>query len=648
MFCAFIGSSRFAVLAIYLILVGSAYAINTNDPPNFLIPAAAWETLGEKGLSDGGVGIISLAVDSTDLPYIAFSDYANSFNLTVMKFDGNSWISVGAKGFTSQGLGRVVLNLDSSDTPYVAYHSGGENELSVAKYTGTTWVVLGSEKFVTTNDISLEFDSSDTPYLAYDSPSAGSSKVVSFDGTNWVAIGDSFSSGTTRGISLKIDSNDTVYVAFSDHSLSLKATVKKFENLNWVGVGSAGFSDAGVSYTALGFDSTDTPYLAFRDSARSGKATLMKFVSSNWVAVGSEGFSDGDAKFTSLAMDSDDAPYVAFQDVANDNKATVMKFNGSDWTAFGGKGFSDDTVTLGQTSLGVTSNNELYLAFRDESINGEATVMSIKAGILGTSVPEHQSIAFTVPATDPNGDDLSFAIEGGVDSAAFSIDATSGLLKFLSPPNFESPGDSGTDNVYDLIVKVSDSTLFTTTSVQITVIDTNDPPEMTVPTNLSIDEDFGTTTVILIASDLQNDNISFSAVSSNSDLVAVENIIGNTLSLSSNLNVTGNTSITVTATATGGSDTVTFAVIINPVNDAPVFVSQAVSPGTTFIYFGTPGFGEGLGFGQALSTFTELSTALDSEGNVHIAYGISNNQNNKTAVYVRKWDGSAWSGVGAS
>jgi len=43
------------------------------------------------------------------------------------------------------------------------------------------------------------------------------------------------------------------------------------------------------------------------------------------------------------------------------------------------------------------------------------------------------------------------------DATLFSIDANTGLLTFLTAPDFESPADSGGDNVYEVTVRVTDS-----------------------------------------------------------------------------------------------------------------------------------------------------------------------------------------------
>ena len=62
----------------------------------------------------------------------------------------------------------------------------------------------------------------------------------------------------------------------------------------------------------------------------------------------------------------------------------------------------------------------------------------------------------TVAATDVDSSNLSYIISGGADASAFAINSTSGVLSFVSAPDYESPSDSNGDNVYVIEVTVSD------------------------------------------------------------------------------------------------------------------------------------------------------------------------------------------------
>ena len=92
------------------------------------------------------------------------------------------------------------------------------------------------------------------------------------------------------------------------------------------------------------------------------------------------------------------------------------------------------------------------------------------------SAVENQTGAFLVTATDSDGDALTFSITSGADSSLFSISST-GSVTFNTAPDFEIPGDSNTDNVYELEVSVSDGTVSDSQAFTVTVTnDTSDDP----------------------------------------------------------------------------------------------------------------------------------------------------------------------------
>ena len=92
------------------------------------------------------------------------------------------------------------------------------------------------------------------------------------------------------------------------------------------------------------------------------------------------------------------------------------------------------------------------------------------------SVVENQTAAFTVTASDSDGDSLTYSVSGGTDSNLFAI-SSGGIVTFSSAPDFENPGDSNNDNVYQLTVSVSDGTASDSMAFEVTVTnDTSDDP----------------------------------------------------------------------------------------------------------------------------------------------------------------------------
>ena len=95
---------------------------------------------------------------------------------------------------------------------------------------------------------------------------------------------------------------------------------------------------------------------------------------------------------------------------------------------------------------------------------------SISNTIMSISVLENQTSAFTVNATDPDGDTLAFSISG--DDADLLRISMEGIVTFANAPDFENPSDADSDNVYKITANVSDGSLSATANFEVTV--TND------------------------------------------------------------------------------------------------------------------------------------------------------------------------------
>ena len=73
---------------------------------------------------------------------------------------------------------------------------------------------------------------------------------------------------------------------------------------------------------------------------------------------------------------------------------------------------------------------------------------------MNISVQENQTAAFTVNATDANGDTLTYSLSGD-DASLLSI-SSSGVVTFNTAPDYENPGDSDANNIYKITASVSD------------------------------------------------------------------------------------------------------------------------------------------------------------------------------------------------
>ena len=84
-------------------------------------------------------------------------------------------------------------------------------------------------------------------------------------------------------------------------------------------------------------------------------------------------------------------------------------------------------------------------------------------------VPENSTEPIvTLQGTDVEGDTLRFEIADGAgnspDRAHFTLDASTGVLRFASPQDFEAPNDANTDRMYQITVQATSASTSTSTS----------------------------------------------------------------------------------------------------------------------------------------------------------------------------------------
>jgi len=135
-----------------------------------------------------------------------------------------------------------------------------------------------------------------------------------------------------------------------------------------------------------------------------------------------------------------------------------------------------DTQALAVSITDITEATSPAKAGPVISSNGGADTAS-------TSVDENSTAVTTVTATSANKNaKLAYSISGGADIALFNINTTTGELSFVAVTDYEKPLDSGKNNVYEVIVKVTDSAGFSDTqALAVSVKDLNETIPNTAP-----------------------------------------------------------------------------------------------------------------------------------------------------------------------
>lgn len=120
----------------------------------------------------------------------------------------------------------------------------------------------------------------------------------------------------------------------------------------------------------------------------------------------------------------------------------------------------------------------------DESVDSTPPIITGPSGSVGTStsstsIPENTTVVHAFTANEP----VTWSITGGADELKFSIDPNTGVLSFITPPDWEVPTDADGNNTYVVIIKATDAAgNVTTQTLTVTVTNVDEvPPVITGP-----------------------------------------------------------------------------------------------------------------------------------------------------------------------
>ncbi len=240
-------------------------------------------------------------------------------------------------------------------------------------------------------------------------------------------------------------------------------------------------------------------------------------------------------------------------------------------------------ITVRATSADLSFSTQTFV-IAINPLNDNAPVVTSNGGgtTAGTSIAENTTAVTTVTAIDADlpAQTLTYSISGGADAALFTIDVSTGVLSFVTAPDFEIPTDADLNNVYEVQVTVSDGAgLSDSQDISVTVTDTNEVPTISAIGDQLIGEDGTTGPLSFIVGDQETapGSLVVTAVSSNTTLIPNGNLIlggagvNRTVTVNPAANQFGGP-VTITLTVSDGvnSSQTTFTVTMLEVNDAPV------------------------------------------------------------------------------
>lgn len=177
-----------------------------------------------------------------------------------------------------------------------------------------------------------------------------------------------------------------------------------------------------------------------------------------------------------------------------------------------------DVVVRATDANGGFDEQALAVAVTDVTDGSSPVIISNGGGASATiSAAENSTFVATVEASDSDSPTLTYSIVGGADATLFSIDPQTGVLSFVSAPDFENPADFGQDNIYDVIVQASDGSNLDQQQIAVAVSNSNDnTPIITTggggsTASLSVTEN-SIAAAAIVATDADGDALTYSIV----------------------------------------------------------------------------------------------------------------------------------------
>ena len=221
-------------------------------------------------------------------------------------------------------------------------------------------------------------------------------------------------------------------------------------------------------------------------------------------------------------------------------------------------------------------------------INANDTYPQFSLSSNSFSVSENTSAVTSVSATDADGDTLSFALITNSDANYFVLDPSSGELTFAQAPDYESPQDSGRDNVYELDLSAFDGKYTTYAAIDVSVSNVNEAPSFaSASQDLSVNENSSGSIYTASASDPEQSSLTYSASGADLDLFNFNTSNGDLAFIASPnyenpLDNDSNNIYQLTITASDGEyqSSQDLAISVSNINEAPSFATTSVDLST--------------------------------------------------------------------
>ncbi|NQU12219.1 tandem-95 repeat protein, partial [bacterium] len=300
-----------------------------------------------------------------------------------------------------------------------------------------------------------------------------------------------------------------------------------------------------------------------------------------------------------------------------------------------GASFNGGTRTFSWTPTSAQAGSyQVTFSVSDGSLSDSETV-TISVGavnqppVLAAIGPqggqEGQALAFTVSATDPDGDSLSYSASGLPSGASFNVNTR----VFYWEPDYDQAGTR------TVTFAVSDGSLSDSEAVVITIASANRAPVLAAIGNKSISEGAALSFTVT-ATDADGDSLSYSA----SGLPSGASFIASTRTFSwtPGYDQAGNYQVALSVSDGSLSDSETITISVGPVNQPPVlaaignrsvdesqalnFTVSASDPDGDNLSYSASALPSGASFNANTRTFNWTPTSAQA-GNYQVTFSVS-------------------------
>ncbi len=187
---------------------------------------SSWNTLGGSSNITNDANAqdrVSLALDSSGNPHVAFMHFDGNWNIKHMYWNGSSWTthSTGIVNEFAQFYQFPTLALDSSNNPYVVYQRSGSTGIKMRYWNGSAWSNLGGSETVasvggTGYDGDIAIDSSGNPHVVWIGATSDYPHHRYWNGSSWANYSgnDYIVADASTFPRIELDSNDDAHVVW--------------------------------------------------------------------------------------------------------------------------------------------------------------------------------------------------------------------------------------------------------------------------------------------------------------------------------------------------------------------------------------------------------------------------------------------------